>query len=52
LQTPAAARLITDRQIVFARDAGRARPGAQRFNTLLFTNADSREPELAGVWAR
>ncbi len=49
LETPAAARLITDRQIVFARtleERGLVRNG---FNTMLFTNADSREPELAGV---
>jgi phosphate transport system permease protein len=49
LETPAAARLITDRQIVFARtleERGRVR---NAFNTLLFTSADSREPELAGV---
>ncbi len=49
IETPAATRLITDRQIVFTRtlrDRGLVRNG---FNTLLFVNADSREPELAGV---
>jgi phosphate transport system permease protein len=49
IETPAAARLITDRQIVFARtleERGRVR---NAFNSLLFTSADSREPELAGV---
>ena len=50
LQTPAAARLITDRQIVYARTLEERGLVRNSFNTLLFTNADSREPELAGVW--
>ena len=49
LQTPAAARLITDRQIVFTRALEERGLVRNSFNTLLFTNADSREPELAGV---
>ena len=49
LETPAAARLITDRQIVWARALHDRGLVENRFNTLLFTNADSREPELSGV---
>ncbi|MEO1038880.1 MAG: phosphate ABC transporter permease PstA [Pseudomonadota bacterium] len=47
--TPPTARLISDRQIAWARalsDRGLVENG---FNTILFTRADSREPELAGV---
>ena len=49
IETPSIARRITDRQIVWARtlkERGLIRNG---LNTTLFTNADSREPELAGV---
>ncbi|MCC5995965.1 MAG: phosphate ABC transporter permease PstA [Oceanicaulis sp.] len=49
LETPQAGRLISDRQIAWAdalRERGLTRSG---FNTELFTYADSREPELAGV---
>ena len=49
IETPSIARRITDRQIVWARtlkDRGLIKNG---LNTTLFTNADSREPELAGV---
>ncbi|MBI1293069.1 phosphate ABC transporter permease PstA [bacterium] len=49
LDTPQAERRITDAQIAWAetlRERGRVETG---FNTYLFTNADSREPELAGV---
>lgn len=49
LETPEANRLISDAQIVWTetlRDAGVIKRG---FNTYLFTNTDSREPELAGV---
>ncbi|GJL97773.1 MAG: hypothetical protein DHS20C06_15900 [Hyphobacterium sp.] len=49
LDTPQSARRILDAQIVWAetlRERGRV---VERFNTYLFTNADSREPELAGV---
>ncbi len=49
VETPPTARRISDRQIAWARaldDRGLAQAG---FNTTLFTNADSREPELAGV---
>ena len=49
LETPAAARLITDRQVVWARALAERGLVENGFNTLLFTNADSREPELAGV---
>lgn len=49
LETPAAARLITDRQVVWARALAERGLAENRFNTLLFTSADSREPELAGV---
>ncbi len=48
ITTPAATRLITDRQIVFARLLEERGLVENRFNTMLFTNADSREPELAG----
>ncbi|MEE2525459.1 phosphate ABC transporter permease PstA [Hyphobacterium sp. HN65] len=49
LETPQAERRITDSQIAWAevlRERGLVR---SVFNTYLFTNADSREPELAGV---
>lgn len=49
LETPAAARLITDRQVVWTRALAERGLVENGFNTLLFTNADSREPELAGV---
>ncbi len=49
ITTPAATRLISDRQIAFARllqERGFVQNG---FNSQLFANADSRDPELAGV---
>ncbi|KAA5804962.1 phosphate ABC transporter permease PstA [Alkalicaulis satelles] len=49
IETPQAGRLISDRQIAWVdalRERGMTRSG---FNTELFTYADSREPELAGV---
>lgn len=49
IETPALARRISDRQIVWARalkERGLVKNG---LNTTLFTSADSREPELAGV---
>lgn len=49
LETPQAGRLINDRQIAMAdalRERGLVTSG---FNTELFTYADSREPEIAGV---
>lgn len=49
IETPAATRLVTDRQMVFVRLLEERGLVRNAFNTLLFTNADSREPELAGV---
>lgn len=49
LETPPAARLITDRQIVWTRTLESRGFIENGFNHWLFTNADSREPELAGV---
>lgn len=49
IETPAATRLITDRQMVFVRLLEERGLVRNAFNALLFTNADSREPELAGV---
>jgi phosphate transport system permease protein len=49
IETPAATRLITDRQIVYTRLLEARGLVHNGFNTLLFTNADSREAELAGV---
>lgn len=49
LETPQTERRISDAQIAWAetlRERGLVRAG---FNTYLFSNADSREPELAGV---
>jgi phosphate transport system permease protein len=49
VDTPAGRRRLTDNEIIWTRalvDRGLVRAG---FNTYLFTNADSREPELAGV---
>jgi len=46
---PEARRPLTDRQIAWVdslRDSGAL---VRRFNTALFTNGDSREPELAGI---
>lgn len=49
VETPEARRRSADNQIIWTR-ALRDRGVVQsRFNTYLFTNADSREPELAGV---
>ena len=49
LETPQAGRRVSDRQIILT-DALRERGLAQSgFNTELFTYADSREPEIAGV---
>lgn len=49
LETPAGARLITDRQVVWTRALEQRGLVEDRFNTALFTSADSREPELAGI---
>lgn len=49
LETEPAARLITDRQIAWTRTLSERGLIENGFNTWLFTNADSREPELAGV---
>ncbi|HCY56780.1 MAG TPA: phosphate ABC transporter, permease protein PstA, partial [Oceanicaulis sp.] len=49
IETPAAARRITDQQAVYARALEERGMVERRFNTNLFLNADSREPELAGV---
>jgi len=49
LETPPAARLITDRQIAWTRTMEARGLIENGFNQWLFTNADSREPELAGV---
>lgn len=50
VDTPANVRSISDRQMVWARtlmDRGLVK---HEFNARLFTHADSREPELAGVY--
>jgi len=49
LDVPQAERRITDAQIAWAETLQDRGHVAQGFNTYLFTNADSREPELAGV---
>ncbi|MFC4725474.1 phosphate ABC transporter permease PstA [Glycocaulis abyssi] len=49
IETPAAGRRITDQQAVYARTLEERGMVERRFNTNLFLNADSREPELAGV---
>jgi phosphate transport system permease protein len=49
LETPPAARLITDRQIAWTRTLEARGLIENGFNHWLFTNADSREPELAGI---
>lgn len=49
IETPASGRRITDQQAVYARALEERGMVSSRFNTLLFLNADSREPELAGV---
>jgi len=49
IETPPTARRITDRQIIWTRALEERGMVDQQFNTWLFTNADSREPELAGV---
>lgn len=49
LDTPAAGRLITDRQIAWTRALEARGLVENGFNSLLFVNADSREPELSGV---
>lgn len=49
IETPEGRRRVSDQVIVWTRsmvERGRIEAG---FNTYLFTNADSREPELAGV---
>ena len=49
LFTPPGARLISDRQIAWTRTLAERGLVKDGFNTILFTRADSREPELAGV---
>ena len=49
LDVPQAERRITDAQIAWAETLLARGRVVQGFNTYLFTNADSREPELAGV---
>ncbi|WP_429912000.1 phosphate ABC transporter permease PstA [Glycocaulis sp.] len=49
IETPSAGRRITDQQAVYARALEERGMVERRFNTNLFLNADSREPELAGV---
>lgn len=49
IETPAAGRRVTDQQAVYARTLEDRGMVQRRFNTNLFLNADSREPELAGV---
>jgi phosphate transport system permease protein len=49
IETPAAGRRVTDQQAAYARALEERGMIDRRFNTNLFLNADSREPELAGV---
>lgn len=49
VETPATGRRISDRKMVFARALEDRGLAERRFNTILFTNADSRAPELSGV---
>ncbi|MFN3835320.1 MAG: phosphate ABC transporter permease PstA [Glycocaulis sp.] len=49
IETPPAARRVNDQQAVYVRALEARGLISQRFNTRLFLNADSREPELAGV---
>jgi len=49
LDVPQAERRISDAQIAWAETLRERGAVVQGFNTYLFTNADSREPELAGV---
>ncbi|HAQ34159.1 MAG: phosphate ABC transporter, permease protein PstA [Maricaulis sp.] len=49
LTIPAADRRFSDAQIAWTETLAARGVVEQRFNTWLFTNADSREPELAGV---
>lgn len=49
VETPSSARRISDRKMVYARVLESRGLIDSRFNTILFTHADSRAPELAGV---
>ncbi|MEO5373815.1 MAG: phosphate ABC transporter permease PstA [Alphaproteobacteria bacterium] len=49
--TPESARRISDRQIAWVESLREKGLLERRFNTILFTAGDSREPELAGLWA-
>ncbi|MHA6287331.1 phosphate ABC transporter permease PstA [Maricaulis sp. CAU 1757] len=49
IETPAARRRVDDQVIAWTRDLARRGVIETSFNTYLFSNADSREPELAGV---
>jgi len=49
IDTPADRRRVSDNQLVWTRALVARGLVKQRFNGYLFTNADSREPELAGV---
>lgn len=49
IEVPETERRFSDAQIVWTDALADAGLVTQRFNTYLFTNADSREPELAGV---
>ena len=49
IETPSERRRISDNQIIWARALIERGLVSQNFNGYLFLNADSREPELAGV---
>ncbi len=49
IDTPEARRRVSDQLIVWTRSLVDRGLIERSFNTILFTNADSREPELAGV---
>ncbi len=47
---PEAERKLKDQQIAWVDQLAAAGKLEKRFNTVLFTAGDSREPELAGIW--
>jgi phosphate transport system permease protein len=49
-RVPETERTVSDKKLGWIAELDKAGDIELRFNTLFFSNADSREPELAGIW--